>query len=93
MLEVVLTLLVGAVCGFLFLKLKVPGGLMVGSLVGVAVFSIATGMAVIPTEGRVPPRLRQAPLSPVRSSAVTFEICPGWRSRWRCCLAGCLFSI
>ena len=53
MLEVVLTLAVGVVCGFLFLKLKVPGGLMVGSMVGVAIFSIGTGMAVIPTEGRV----------------------------------------
>lgn len=53
MLNFLLTLLIGVILGYVFLKLKVPGGMMVGSIVAVAVFNITTGMAYMPYSGRL----------------------------------------
>lgn len=53
MLNFLLTILIGAVLGYVFLKLKVPGGMMVGSIVGVAVFNILTGIAYMPYTSRI----------------------------------------
>lgn len=46
------TLMVGIGCGLLFKKLKVPAGYMIGAFAGVAVLSVATGFAWLPTETR-----------------------------------------
>lgn len=40
-----LTMLVALIVGYVFLKLKVPGGMMVGSIVGVSILNITTGSA------------------------------------------------
>jgi membrane AbrB-like protein len=48
-----ITLIIGALIGFVFFKLKVPGGMMVGAIVGVAIFNIITGNAYIPVEGKI----------------------------------------
>lgn len=53
MLNFLLTILIGVFLGFIFFKLKVPGGMMVGSIVSVAIFNIATGMAYMPNSSRV----------------------------------------
>lgn len=49
----ILTLVVGTVCGLLFLKGKIPGGMMVGALVGTVLLNISTGFAFMPLAGRV----------------------------------------
>lgn len=51
--QLVITLVVGAAVGLLFYKLKVPGGMMVGALVGVTALNIGTGMASMPSEARM----------------------------------------
>ncbi len=43
-----LTLLVGAVCGLLFYRLKVPGGMIVGAIIGTAALNIGFGTAYMP---------------------------------------------
>lgn len=48
----ILTLAVGAALGFLFYKLKVPGGYMVGAVVGVAVISIIWGAGYMPKDSK-----------------------------------------
>lgn len=53
MLNFLLTLFIGVILGYVFLKLKVPGGMMVGSIVAVAIFNITTGMAYMPYSGRL----------------------------------------
>lgn len=53
MLNFLLTLLIGAILGYAFLKLKVPGGMMVGSIVAIAIFNITTNNAYMPYEGRL----------------------------------------
>ena len=45
-----ITLAVGLGFGLLFLKLGVPGGMMVGAIVGVALLSVLTGEAHLPPE-------------------------------------------
>ena len=47
-----LTLAVGAVGGVLLFRLKVPGGMIVGGLIAVAVLNIATQQAYFPAFGR-----------------------------------------
>lgn len=39
--------------GFLFLKLKVPGGMMVGALLAVSILSVCTDFAYMPSYTRV----------------------------------------
>lgn len=48
----VLTLVTASAVGFLFLKKKVPGGVMVGALVGTVALNIGTGLAYMPAVAR-----------------------------------------
>lgn len=48
-----LTVVVGALAGFLFLKGKIPGGMMVGALVGSVILNITTDMAYMPYAARL----------------------------------------
>lgn len=43
-----LTLLVGLAFGYVFMKLKVPGGMMVGAILGVAALNISFGISYMP---------------------------------------------
>lgn len=45
--NILITVLIGAALGFLFLKLKIPGGMMFGTILGVATFNIVTGNAYL----------------------------------------------
>ena len=51
--HLLLTLAAGAVLGLVFLRLKVPGGMMVGAMVGVAALNIGTGLAYMPAAARL----------------------------------------
>lgn len=51
--EFLLTVIIGAVAGFLFLKGKIPGGMMVGALVGSVLLNITTDMAYMPYAARL----------------------------------------
>lgn len=53
MLELLLTLCVGGATGFVFFKLKFPGGMIVGSIVGVSLLNIWTGHALMPANARL----------------------------------------
>ncbi|MDD3393744.1 MAG: AbrB family transcriptional regulator [Anaerotignum sp.] len=53
MIQLGITLAVGGVAGFLFFKLKVPGGMMVGALLAVSVLSVFTDFAYMPSYARV----------------------------------------
>jgi uncharacterized protein len=48
MVELIITLIIGILGGIIALRLKVPAGAMVGSMVAVTVFSVITGHAFIP---------------------------------------------
>lgn len=48
LLEIILTLLVAFAAGFLFMKFKVPGGMMIGAVIGSCVFNVITGNAQMP---------------------------------------------
>lgn len=52
-LYLLLTLLIGALCGLLVYKLKVPGGLLVGGIVGAAGLNIFCGAAYMPGQTKV----------------------------------------
>lgn len=47
-----LTVAAASAAGFLFLKKKVPGGVMVGALVGTVALNIGTGLAYMPAAAR-----------------------------------------
>ena len=49
----IITLIIGILVGYIFLKLKVPGGMMIGSIIGVSTFNIVSNMAYVPMEGRI----------------------------------------
>ena len=51
--NLLLTFLAGLAGGTLLFKLKVPGGMMVGAIIGVAALSIATGRATMPGEAKL----------------------------------------
>lgn len=51
--QLLMTLAVGTLTGLLFYKWKVPGGMMVGALVGVTVLNITTGEADMPSVARM----------------------------------------
>jgi len=44
-----LTLIIGLIGGYIFLKLKVPGGMMVGSIVFITLFNIKTDIIYMPS--------------------------------------------
>lgn len=50
MIHLLLTLLVGGALGFLFYKQKIPGGLMIGAVIGVAFLNILFACAFMPNE-------------------------------------------
>ncbi len=50
MLNVLLTILCGFIVGYTFHKLKVTGGMMIGALVGSAIFNIVSGRGYLPYE-------------------------------------------
>lgn len=49
----ILTFLTGLCCGTVFFKIKVPGGMMVGAVAGVAAMNIAFGKAFMPGEAKL----------------------------------------
>ncbi len=49
----VVTLAIGAAVGFLFYRLKVPAGFMVGSFIGVTIFNLLTSYAWVPPDTRL----------------------------------------
>lgn len=51
--QLILTFAVAALSGYIMMKLKVPGGMMVGAIVGVATLSILTGQAYMPSAAKV----------------------------------------
>lgn len=51
--QMILTFAVGALAGYIVLKLKVPGGVMVGAIVGVGLLSIFTGNAYMPSTAKL----------------------------------------
>ncbi len=46
------TMLVALIVGTIFYKLKIPGGMMIGAICGVAAFNIITSNAYMPYEGK-----------------------------------------
>lgn len=52
-LHLLLTLLIGGLFGLIINKLKVPGGLLVGAIVGVAALNIFFGTAYMPTQTKL----------------------------------------
>ncbi|MDT8900346.1 AbrB family transcriptional regulator [Anaeroselena agilis] len=50
MVNLLLTLLAGGIVGYAFYKMKVPGGLMIGAVIGVAAINILFGAAYMPSE-------------------------------------------
>jgi hypothetical protein len=53
MLNFIWTMLAGYLTGRIFLKVKIPGGMMIGSIAGAALLNIATNMAYMPYAGRL----------------------------------------
>lgn len=51
--QLIFTFAVAGICGYIMMKLKVPGGMMVGSIVGVAMLSILTGQAYMPATAKM----------------------------------------
>jgi len=49
-LSIILTLLSASLGAFIFIKLKIPAGAFIGSMLFVAVFNVLAGIAFIPTE-------------------------------------------
>lgn len=47
-LNFIITLIIALICGFALFKLKVPGGMMVGSILGAAAYNLITGEAMFP---------------------------------------------
>lgn len=52
-LNFVLTLLVATMVGYLFYKMRVPGGIMVGAIVGIVIFNLVFNKAFMPSEAKV----------------------------------------
>lgn len=49
MINFLLTILVGLLLGYIFMKFKVPGGMMVGSIIGVTILNTTTQLAYMPS--------------------------------------------
>ena len=50
--QLLITLFIALASGFLLYKLKVPGGMMVGAILGAAIYNILTDSAVFPAEAK-----------------------------------------
>jgi len=66
MTNILLTLLASLAVGMLFFKLKVPGGVLVGGIIGTTIFSMATGMAEMPFTARLIAQIIAGALSEAR---------------------------
>ena len=53
MTNIMITLLASFAVGMLFMKLKVPGGVLVGGIIGTTILSMTTGMAEMPFTARL----------------------------------------
>jgi membrane AbrB-like protein len=53
MLSFIFTLLAGLAFGYLFHRIRIPGGVLVGSIVGVAALNICCGAAYVPLQAKV----------------------------------------
>ena len=53
MTNIIITLLASFAVGMLFMKLKVPGGVLVGGIIGTTILSMTTGMAEMPFTARL----------------------------------------
>lgn len=53
MIDFLMTLLIGGTIGLAFYKLKFPGGMIVGSIIGVSMLNIFTGHALMPSGARL----------------------------------------
>ncbi len=53
MTNIILTLIASLTVGMLFMKLKVPGGVLVGGIIGTTILSMTTGMAEMPFTARL----------------------------------------
>ena len=53
MTNIFLTFAIAAVTGMVLLKLKVPGGMMVGAIIGAAALNISTGRAYMPSTAKL----------------------------------------
>lgn len=53
LLQVCATVLIGGISGYLARKVRIPGGYLVGSLVGAAVFNIMSGTAFMPKDTKI----------------------------------------
>lgn len=53
MTNIILTLAASFTVGMLFMKLKVPGGILVGGIIGTTILSMTTGMAEMPFTARL----------------------------------------
>lgn len=51
--DLIITILVAFISGYLFLKIKIPGGMMVGSIIGVTMLNILSSCSHMPLEGRI----------------------------------------
>jgi len=51
--QLLLTAALGVIGGLIFYKLKVPGAMMIGSMIAVAALNVTTGMAYMPLAGKV----------------------------------------
>lgn len=51
--DFLLTLGIGFVVGFIFMKMKVPGGMIIGGIVGTAFFNITTAHAYMPAAAKL----------------------------------------
>lgn len=50
MIHLLITLLIGGILGYTFYKMKIPGGLMIGAVIGVAIINILFEVAYVPNE-------------------------------------------
>ena len=53
MTNILLTLIASLTVGMLFMKMKVPGGVLVGGIIGTTILSMTTGMAEMPFTARL----------------------------------------
>jgi membrane AbrB-like protein len=53
MMNLLITLIVGIIGGIAFLRLKIPAGAMIGSMLAVALFNIITGNAYLPLSTKI----------------------------------------
>ena len=78
--QFLLTLFVGAAAGFLFLKGKIPGGMMVGALVGTVILNIGTGLAYMPSTARMAAQITAGAFIGAAMKKAMYVACRSWPS-------------